>query len=753
MAGAAEQFELIGIAKQKAEETLKNAELTKTLLDIIKEAGCEKGCEKAIGQLLYQLATKLNKGKESIRPQVIAWIVSKKVTNINMDALMTYINKHQELDIPTIEKECGVGVVVTREQIIEGVKQLLSGKMEELKKNRYTMEGQLIREAKDSIKWADGKVLNEELMKQLKEILGEKTKDDIKKKAQKKSGEPNKKEEVKNLPKQKNVDSGVKLSKPSDNIQKTPEILAEHLKRTGGIYVTRFPPEPNGYLHIGHAKSMYLNFGYSEKTGGKCYMRFDDTNPEKETHEFINTIEETVKWLGHTPCAVTYSSQYFDRIYDCAIELIKRGKAYVCHQTPDQIAASRENKQPSPWRDRSVEENLKHFKWMCQGRYCEGEATLRMKMDINSPNPCMWDLVAYRIKFFPHPVTGDRLCCYPSYDFVHCLVDSFEDITHSMCTLEFLPRRESYFWLLDALDMYKPVVWEFNRLNITYTVMSKRKLHALVDKGYVRGWDDPRMPTIMGFKRKGYSADAINNFCRTVGVTTNTTVYIDYEVLEQHCRDDMEVKCKRAMCVPDPVKVILTNVPDDYCIEVVRPNHPMNDKMGTNTVHLRKVLYIDRSDWRDEDKKGYWGLAPNKVVGLRYAGNIICHKFDKDAEGKITCLYCTFDADKKEKPKGHIQWVSSGTNGAEPAKAELRYYDTLFTDPKPESPDWEKLINPKSLTIVNGYVDETLEHVKPLDCFQFERVGFFCCDSDSKEGALVFNRTVGLKESKEKKQI
>ncbi|ELP85004.1 glutaminyl-tRNA synthetase, putative [Entamoeba invadens IP1] len=759
MEGAVAQFVKIGIAEAKAKETVKNTQVTTTLLEIIKEAKCEGGCDKSIGMLFYQLATKLLKDKVSFRPQIIQWILEKKVTNNNIDALITYVNKHTDLTTETIISECGVGVVVTKEQIAAGVKRLIESKKAELIEKRYTIENQLIKEAKDTVKWADGKLLNEELTKQLKELLGEKTKEDSKKKAQKKSDpkkdekKEDKEEKKTGIPKQKNVDSGVKLSLPQDNKQKTPEILAEHLKRTGGIFVTRFPPEPNGYLHIGHAKSMFLNFGYAEKTGGKCYMRFDDTNPEKETHEFISTIEETVKWLGHTPCAVTYSSQYFDRIYDCAIELIKRGKAYVCHQTAEQISASREKQEPSPWRNRSVEENLKLFKWMCQGRYAEGEATLRMKMDITSPNPCMWDLVAYRIKYFPHPVTGDKLCCYPSYDFVHCLVDSFEDITHSMCTLEFLPRRESYFWLLDALDMYKPVVWEFNRLNITYTVMSKRKLLALVTKKYVRGWDDPRMPTIMGFKRKGYSANAINNFCRAVGVTTNTTVYIDYEVLEQHCRDDMEIRCKRAMCVPDPLKVVLTNVPDDYCIEVVRPNHPITEEMGTNTVHLRKVIYVDRNDFKEEDKRGFWGLAPNKVVGLRYSGNICCEKYDKDETGKVTCLYCRFDIDKKEKPKGHIQWVSSGVNCSTPIVAELRLYSTLFTVPKPETDDWEKLINKDSLVIVNGYVDESLAHTKPGDSYQFERVGFFCTDTDSKEGALVFNRTVELKVSKEKQQL
>ncbi|KAL7719490.1 glutamine--tRNA ligase [Entamoeba marina] len=467
MTDKAAQFELIGLTKQKAVETTKNESLAATLLEIIKEAGCEKGCEKSIGVLLYQLATKLDKKKISIRPQLISWIIAKKVTNINIDALLTYVNKNQELDISTIEKECGVGVVVSKEEIATGIKKLLDSKMEELTTKRYSMEGQLIREAKSAVKWADGKSLTEE-KKQRKTLL--------KKFKKKESPKPV------GVPKERNVDSGLKLSKPQDNIQKTPEILAKHLKETGGIYVTRFPPEPNGYLHIGHAKSMYLNFGHAERTGGKCYMRFDDTNPEKETHEFIDSIKDTVKWLGHEPCDVTFSSQYFDRILECAYELIRRGKAYVCHQTSEEISASRENRTPSPWRDRSIEENLALFKKMCQGRFNEGEATLRMKMDITSPNPCMWDLIAYRIKFAPHPVTGDSICCYPSYDFVHCLVDSFENITHSMCTLEFLPRRESYFWLLDALDMYKPVVWEFNRLNLTYTVMSKRKLLSLVTK-------------------------------------------------------------------------------------------------------------------------------------------------------------------------------------------------------------------------------------------------------------------------------
>eukprot|EP01106_Pelomyxa_sp_JSP_P008242 TRINITY_DN233_c0_g1_i5.p1 TRINITY_DN233_c0_g1~~TRINITY_DN233_c0_g1_i5.p1 ORF type:complete len:384 (+),score=128.15 TRINITY_DN233_c0_g1_i5:108-1259(+) len=379
-----------------------------------------------------------------------------------------------------------------------------------------------------------------------------------------------------------------------------------------------------------------------------------------------------------------------------------------------------------------------------------------MRMDMRSDNPCMRDLVAYRVKYVAHPHCGDKWCIYPSYDFTHCLNDSFEDITHSLCTLEFLPRRESYYWLLDALELYKPIVWEFGRLNITHTVLSKRKLLTLVNQRLVRGWDDPRLPTLNGLRRKGYTAATINSFCEAVGVTTNTVVFIDYTVLEHHCRQEMEGRCRRAMCVVDPVAVEITNWEAGRVERVERPNHPVDKKRGTNTVPFSKVIYIDRADFRIDPPNDFWGLAPGKEVGLRYAHNITCTSVVRDAAGAVTRVLATYDPARSRKPQGHIHWVAQPSPGVEPRRAEVRLYEPLFKSARPdELTDWQADINPSSLTVVTtAFVDETLTDVHEGDSFQFERVGFFCVDKDtSLPDMLVFNRTVPLRESKEKEKL
>lgn len=555
------------------------------------------------------------------------------------------------------------------------------------------------------------------------------------------------------MPTKKQHDHARRLSPPDQNLQKRPEILAAHLQRTGGKIITRFPPEPNGYLHIGHAKSMCLNFGFAKDNGGKCYIRLDDTNPEKENTEFIEMIKENIRWLGFSAYKVTHASDYFDKLLECAFILIKKGLAYVDHQTPAEIKASREKKIPSPYRDRSPEESLREFKKMLEGRYEEGAATLRLKMDMNSPNPCMRDLVAYRIRYVPHPHIGDRYCVYPSYDFTHCINDSLEDITHSLCTLEFLPRRESYMWLLDALDMYKPVVWEFSRLNITHTVMSKRKLLTLVNNKYVSGWDDPRMTTLVGLKRRGYSPAAIREFCDAVGVTTNTTVWTDYSVLEHYARRDMEATATRAMAVLDPLLVEITNWPADKVATVTRPNHPADPAKGTNQVPFTRYVYIDRSDFREKPAAGFWGLSVGTEVGLRYAENITCTDFVRNERGEVVKLLCTYDEKRERNPKGRIQWVAQRPGG-EVKRATLRLYGYLFNSEHPdELEDWPHDINKDSVKEVTAIVDESLKDLKDMQPFQFERVGFFVVDKDSTEDALVFNRTVSLKESKEKESI
>lgn len=527
----------------------------------------------------------------------------------------------------------------------------------------------------------------------------------------------------------------------------TEKILKDHLSRTGGRVRCRFPPEPNGYLHIGHAKAMYLDFGYAKKQNGITLLRFDDTNPEAESQEFIDGIVSSVKWLGHTPVKVTYSSDYFHELFALGQELIKRGKAYACHQTKDQIEASREKKEPSPWRDRPVAESLRIFELMRQGRIGEGEATIRMKQDIQSSNPTMWDLVAFRVKFVPHPHAGDEWCVYPSYDFTHCVVDSLEDITHSLCTLEFNSRHESYMWLLDSLDLYKPFVWEFSKLMLTYTILSKRRLTWLVESGVVRGWDDPRLLTLDGLRRRGYSPSVINRLCEEVGVTRRGDIVHSMGLLEELCRREMDHLCPRAFCVLEPVRVILTNMEDKTMFFDV-PVHPKRSEMGTRRVPLSRVVYVERKDVRGEDEKGFFGIAPGKTVWLRYGCQITCESVSVSSSGEIEEVKAVFHQEAVCKTKGVLHWVSSEV-GRDCLHAEIRLYERLTLAEDPMTKDWKEHLNPDSLVVVpNAVVEPSLANVKNEESFQFERVGFFTCDRyDSKPDHLVFNRTVSLKDS------
>ena len=757
-----------GLTPAKAVETLRNNNLTVAFKEMIEYANAVEKVDKAVGTVLYTLAAKMPVTCARHRKYIAELCAAKKIRQTNVEAVGKYMTRvgDKDLDVEGFERDCGVGVVVTREQIAAAIAAAIEPVRAELVAERYAYDVMGIFKGLrnvESLKWADNREVKEEFDKAILCILGEKTKEDME--AAKKAPKKGKKDKGaegaaaagasgQGIPTKKTVDHGLRLPMPKENLQLRPSILEAHLARTGGKLMTRFPPEPNGFLHIGHAKSMHLNFGLAEKFGGECYLRLDDTNPERENMVYINSIMDNVEWLGHHPWKVTHASSYFDQLYECAIELIKRGKAYVCHQTSEEISKCREVKAPSPWRDRPVRENLELFEQMRQGRFKEGEATLRMKMDITSDNPCMWDLVAYRIRYVPHPVTGNKYCIYPSYDFTHCLNDSFEDIDLSLCTLEFLVRRPSYYWLLDALEMYRPVVWEFSRLNITRTVMSKRKLLTLVTQKMVHGWDDPRMPTLNGLRRRGYSADAINHFCDIAGVTTNTTVFLDYTVLEQVGRQDMEVRCNRAMGVLDPLLVELTNVAPDQKIPVTRPNHPVLKERGTNTVELTHQLYIDRNDFKLEDKKDFWGLAPGKSVRLRYANAMTCTEVVKDAEGKIVKLRCEYDHAGTIKPNGFVHWVSKPDAATEPCVAEVRLYEPLFMSDRPdELTDWKLDLNPNSEVITQAFVDPVLASAKPGDAFQFERVGFFVCDIDSTPERPVFIRTVSLKESKDKKSL
>ena len=520
---------------------------------------------------------------------------------------------------------------------------------------------------------------------------------------------------------------------------------------------TRFPPEPNGYLHIGHAKSICLNFGIAKDYQGQCNLRFDDTNPVKEDIEYVESIKRDVQWLGFEwSGAVRYSSDYFDQLHQYAVELITKGLAYVDELTPEQIREYRGTLtspgKNSPYRDRSVEENLALFEKMRNGEFAEGTACLRAKIDMASPFIVMRDPVLYRIKFAEHHQTGNKWCIYPMYDFTHCISDALEGITHSLCTLEFQDNRRLYDWVLDNITIpTHPRQYEFSRLNLEYAIMSKRKLNQLVTEKIVEGWDDPRMPTISGLRRRGYTAASIREFCQRIGVTKQDN-NVEMAALESCIRDDLNEIAPRAMAVLDPVKVVIENMPADSVEMIAMPNHPNKPEMGKREVPFSSEIYIDRADFREEANKQYKRLVLGKEVRLRNAYVIKAERVEKDAEGEITTIYCTYDPDTLSKDpadgrkvKGVIHWVSA----SHAVPAEFHLYDRLFSVANPgAAEDFLSTINPESLVIRSGFVEPSLASATPEVTYQFEREGYFCADCRySKPDRLVFNRTVGLRDT------
>ncbi|MEZ9762845.1 glutamine--tRNA ligase [Vibrio splendidus] len=520
---------------------------------------------------------------------------------------------------------------------------------------------------------------------------------------------------------------------------------------------TRFPPEPNGYLHIGHAKSICLNFGIAQDYQGQCNLRFDDTNPEKEDVEYVESIKNDVSWLGFEWSGdICYSSNYFDTLYAYAVELINKGLAYVDELSPDQIREYRGTlKEPgkaSPYRDRSPEENLALFEKMRDGGFEEGKACLRAKIDMSSSFMVMRDPVIYRVRFAHHHQTADKWCIYPMYDFTHCISDALEGITHSICTLEFQDNRRLYDWVLDNITIdCQPRQYEFSRLNLEYTVMSKRKLNQLVVENLVQGWDDPRMPTISGLRRRGFTSSSIREFCKRIGVTKQENM-IEFGSLESCIRDDLNENAPRAMAVLDPIKVVIENYDVDTVETLTVANHPNKPEMGAREVPFTREVWIERDDFREEANKKYKRLVLGKEVRLRGAYVIKAERIEKDAEGNITTIFCSYDnetlgknpADGR-KVKGVIHWVSAD----KALPAQIRLYDRLFTVPNPAAADdFAATLNPESLVTLNGFVEPSLAEGVAEQAYQFERTGYFCVDSkDSKADALVFNRTVGLRDT------
>ncbi|XP_070559833.1 glutamine--tRNA ligase-like [Ptychodera flava] len=762
-------FQSIGLSEQKAKETTKNDVLAQDLKSIIEEARKKMhgGIEKSVGTLLYNTATRLK--QKSRTPFLLDYITTRKIaTEAQLTAALDFFknNPVDPFDTKAFEESCGIGVQVTPEQIEEAVEAVINKNKDALLEKRYHFNmGTMMGEIRSKLKWADGKAIKNEIDMQVLDLLGPKTETDKQKPSKTKTLNTNKsnKEETKTLEIEKELASPVdlknayqimgaalKFHKPGENYTtdgyvmtpKTMQLMKEHLETTKGQIRTRFPPEPNGILHIGHAKAINFNFGYAKANNGICFLRYDDTNPEKEEEKFFRGIREMVEWLGYTPYKVTHASDYFQELYLWAIQLIKSGLAYVCHQKQEEIKGH--NPPPSPWRDRPVQESLGLFEDMKNGKLEEGEATLRMKTTLEDGK---MDPVAYRIKYTAHHRSGDKWCIYPTYDYTHCLCDSIEHITHSLCTKEFQSRRSSYYWLCNALDVYCPVQWEYGRLNISYTVVSKRKIGKLITQGIVRDWDDPRLFTLTALRRRGFPKDAINIFCAKVGVTM-AQVTIDPSMLESCVRDVLNNTAPRAMAVLSAIKVTITNFPADAPREISVPNIPHDSGAGTHNVPFDATLYIDQSDFKETADKSFRRLTKDQSVGLKHVGYVIkVDEIIKNADGKITELRVTCEPlDEQNKPKGFIHWV------CKPVTCEVRLYDRLFKHANPEDSNvvpggFLTDINQDTLTVIyDALVDQSVKGAKVYDKYQFERIGYFSIDPDSTSDHLVFNRTVTLKE-------
>lgn len=772
-------FLKIGLDERTAKNTIANNKVTANLTAVIHEAGVTDGCSRTVGNLIYTVATKYPANALVHRPTLLQYVVSSKIkTTAQLDAALSFFGTtaSEDFKLNEFEEACGVGVEVSVEEIEQAVNEVFEENKNAILEQRYrTNVGELLGHVRRQHPWGDPKIVKQFVDAKLLDLLGERTAADNEKPSKKKKDKPAKVEEktvavvTPEQPPEENLNPFLIFPQPEENFKvhtevffsdgsvlrccNTKELLEKHLKATGGKVLTRFPPEPNGYLHIGHAKAMFIDFGLAKDRGGGCYLRYDDTNPQAEKKEYIDHIEEIVQWMGWEPLKITYTSDYFQDLYDLAVELIRRGHAYVDHQTPDEIKEFREKKMNSPWRDRPVSESLKLFEDMRKGLIEEGKATLRMKQDMQSDNYNMYDLIAYRIKFTSHPHAGDKWCIYPSYDYAHCIVDSIENITHSLCTLEFETRRASYYWLLHALGLYQPHVWEYSRLNVTNTVMSKRKLNRLVTDKWVDGWDDPRLMTLAGLRRRGVTPTAINAFVRGVGITRSDNSIINLDRLEYHIREELNKAAPRTMVVLHPLKVVITNLEADSIINLDAkrwPDAQTDDASAFYKVPFSNVIYIENSDFRMKDSKDYYGLAPGKSVLLRYAFPIKCTEVIlADDKETILEIRAEYDPSKKTKPKGVLHWVAAPSPGVDPLMVEVRLFDKLFLSENPaELDDWLADLNPQSKVVIPGaYATSLLQNAAVGDNFQFERLGYFVVDRDSTPGKLIFNRTVTLRDS------
>lgn len=714
------------------------------------------------GRLLVQLAL-TKKITDTTITEISKYILSDELKNgTQLNAAVTFFAKNDptKYEVGKFKESTGIGIEVTEKEIDDAVDKFIQDRKDALVRDRYlTKVGALLGQlsGQGRLKWANKPLIKSKLDEKLLALWGPETEEDklaaknaskgTKEKVETKSEQP--KKEIK-------ISSDFEARHIPDAVN-PPELLKKHLEITGGKVMTRFPPEPNGFLHIGHAKAINLSFTHANKNGGNCYLRYDDTNPTKEEDVYFKSILEMVEWLGFKPWKVTYSSEYFEEMYQFAIVLIKKGLAYVDFQDKETINNQRKEGIESPYRNTSIEVNLRRFNDMKNGRYAEGEAVLRCKIDMKSNYFSMRDFVAYRIMYVPHPHVGGGWCIYPTYDYTHCIVDSLENITHSLCTLEFEVRRDSYYWLLAALDLYRPHVWEFSRLNVSTSLLSKRKINLLVAKKLVRNWNDPRLLTLAGLRRRGYTREAILNFCAEVGVTRSENL-ISILKLEAECRKDLDERSDRAFAILRPLKVVLTNFDADRIEYHDAPFHPKDSSRGTRKLPLTKILYIDQNDFKVKDESGYFGLAPGKTVGLRYGPVIKCTSFKKGSNGEVSEIECEV-IERPEQKVHYIHWLAQPKPGVDPESAEFRIYDYLFNvpeDPKdlaeylpPEKvEDFLKAINPNSEIVYKGFLDPVYKEKNDLrqvySHVQFERVGFFVVDEDSTQNDLVFNLTIGL---------
>ncbi|KAI5949591.1 GLN4 [Candida jiufengensis] len=784
-------FNNFGFDEKKSKDIAKNKKVASLLEQILSKSSTKRYDDDKKLTLLHQLAVLENKSGKPV-PNVhfiIDGINNNELkTNLQISEALKYLQSNESPSKKEFDSYTGVGVELTENDVKQEISKYLDSIDQKLQTERYSILPKVMSEVKSlaSLKWAPPNLFKPILDELFLTKIGPKDERDNKKKEKKPKSETSTTTKTAEPEKERSMFSEGflgDLHKPGQEPQMYPELLKEHNEFIKGNVYTRFPPEPNGFLHIGHSKAIMVNFGYAQFNKGLCYLRFDDTNPEAEEAKYFDSIKDMVSWLGYKPWKITYSSDYFDELYELAVKLIEMNKAYVCHCTSEEVKFNRGQREDGTLggeriackhRSQSIEHNLKEFQAMKDGKYAIGEATLRMKQDLESPSPQMWDLVAYRVLNKPHHRTSDKWKIYPTYDFTHCLVDSIENITHSLCTTEFVLSRESYEWLCDALKVYRPAQREYGRLNLTGTIMSKRKIAKLVNENYVRGWDDPRLYTLEGIKRRGVPPGAILSFINTLGVTTSTT-NIQTIRFESAVRNYLDQTTPRLFLILNPVEVHIDNLPDDFELNIEIPYKPGKDvnNLGDRKLKFSNKIYIDRGDVRDTPAdKEFYRLAPGQPVGLMKVPYNISFKSIEEKDGK-TIVHVNYDNEetKPKKPKTYIQWVP--VNDCLKIK-EVRIYNQLFKSENPSSNPKGYLadINESSESVIkNAIIESNFKEIvdkSPMNLeipgsqfnikesngnntirFQALREGYFCVDKDSKvddSNDIILNRIVTLKE-------